>query len=413
MRSEVKKTVFICHEASRTGATVLLLNFLKWLKKNTDIPFEIILKRGGELENEFRLLGPTFVFESTNKRSLILRISKRLGFDPRAWALKSKFSKKNVALIFSNTSTNGYILSLLADLNCPVISHIHELDYVIHLCGITDFQIVKRRTTHYIACSKAVQENLINRHSIVKEDVSVIHEFIPTKFASALASQKGANFLEKELGLPANSFIVGASGTMDPWRKGADLFIQLALQVHKIETGPIYFVWLGGGDNFSFKQDVEKAGLKEYVHFIPTKSEPQHYFCGFDIFVLPSREDPYPLVCLEAAALGKPILCFDKAGGEPEFVEDDCGFVTPYLDIQEMAKKVIELYRLPELRERLGSNAARKARERHALVDNAPKVLKLIEKYYGESVTIDTEHGSEVVVGDRESNSLAKAPAGS
>ena len=41
------------------------------------------------------------------------------------------------------------------------------------------------------------------------------------------------------------------------------------------------------------------------------------------------EEDPYTLVCLEAAALEKPYVCFEGAGGSPEFVEEDCGFVVP------------------------------------------------------------------------------------
>ncbi|MDH6063711.1 hypothetical protein, partial [Umezakia ovalisporum] len=48
-------------------------------------------------------------------------------------------------------------------------------------------------------------------------------------------------------------------------------------------------------------------------------------------------------VCLEAASLGKPILCFDKAGGEPEFVEDDCGFIVPYLDLDAADMNLISL----------------------------------------------------------------------
>jgi hypothetical protein len=38
-------------------------------------------------------------------------------------------------------------------------------------------------------------------------------------------------------------------------------------------------------------------------------------------------------VCLEAAALGKPIICFGDAGGMPEFIEEVCELVVPYLDI--------------------------------------------------------------------------------
>jgi glycosyltransferase involved in cell wall biosynthesis len=84
--------------------------------------------------------------------------------------------------------------------------------------------------------------------------------------------------------------------------------------------------------------------------------KPADYMAAADVFVLTSREDPYPLVCLEAAALEKPIVCFEGGGGTPEFVEADCGFVVPYLDIIGMADRVISLLDSPDCRDNLGAS---------------------------------------------------------
>ena len=126
--------------------------------------------------------------------------------------------------------------------------------------------------------------------------------------------------------------IVGSG--YETWRKGKDLFVQLASHVHqKLETDTVHFLWVGGRiDNeeyYEIAHDIKMAGLEHYVHFCGEVSNPLDYFAASDLFALVSREDPYPLVCLEAAILGKPILCFDNAGGMPEFVENDAGFVVP------------------------------------------------------------------------------------
>ena len=86
---------------------------------------------------------------------------------------------------------------------------------------------------------------------------------------------------------------------------------------------------------------------------------------AFDVFFVSSREDPYPLVVLEAAMLAKPIICFDKAGGAKDFVEKDCGFVIDYLDVNKVAEKIIELKENPILRKEFGDSARKKALERH------------------------------------------------
>lgn len=375
--------LFISHDCSRTGAPIILLNFVRWFKQNTNIPFRIILARDGELQSEFIKLAPVFIFEQKPNNSLYQRIKRRLIPGKTSLGLKKWLSGANIGLIYSNTIVNGHILESLEFLNCPVISHVHELEYTIQIYGIETIKKTIKYTTHFIACANIVKTNLVEQHQTLRQNIAVIHEFIPlTPNKINYPHQK---LLENEINCPEQTFIVGASGTTD-WRKGVDLFIQLAYLVKgKSKDALIKFVWVGGKcegfDYFGLQQDIFKAGLQDYVHLIGSKPNPLDYFVRFDVFVLTSREDPYPLVCLENASLEKPIICFDKSGGESEFVEDDCGFVVPYLDVNAMADRVIELYHSPELRRKLGANAKQKVIERHDLNSSAPKVLEVIKKY--------------------------------
>jgi len=372
MPANYPKVLFISHDASRTGAPIILLNFLRWFKENASIPFEILLGRGGELEKDFSALAPTSVFykddqgpEIIHKYNILRRIIRRLGINDPASRIRRKLAGAGIGLIYSNTSTNGNILQALSFLDCPAISHIHELEYSLKERS-DKLDYVLKRTAHFIACSQAVKDNLISRYHISPDNISVIHGFISISDENAISTQ---HLLRRELKLPEDTFIVGSAGTRH-WRKGPDLFMQLAHCMRSKLNAPIHFVWLGGGAKFD-----------DYVHFLETKSNPLDYFAGFDLFALTSREDPYPIACLEAASLGKPILCFDKAGGEPEFVEKDCGFVVPSLDVDAMAERVIELYKNRGLLLQFGQNAAQKVRTRHKLEDNAPKILAIIKKY--------------------------------
>jgi glycosyltransferase involved in cell wall biosynthesis len=97
---------------------------------------------------------------------------------------------------------------------------------------------------------------------------------------------------------------------------------------------------------------------------------------------LPSREDPFPLVCLEAAAFEKPILCFENAGGMPEFVEEDAGFVVPYLDVEVMCQRVAQLHDDPQLLSQLGQVAANKVRNRHDVSQGGAEILKIVDGFH-------------------------------
>ena len=65
-----------------------------------------------------------------------------------------------------------------------------------------------------------------------------------------------------------------------------------------------------------------KWGIAHVCHFVGEHRRPAELFCGCDVFALSSREEPMGLVALEAAMVGKPIVCFAEAGGMPDFVEE-------------------------------------------------------------------------------------------
>lgn len=240
-----KEILFISHESTRTGAVILLLSFLRWFKENTDIPFRIILRESGELESEFAKLAPTLVLEQKVSNGFYVRIKRRLARYFSTYRLRQWLIGINIRLIYSNTITNGTLLESLKFLNCPVISHAHELEYVIQYFGIQGFEKTKRQTNHFIACADAVKKNLIENHHIIPQDITVIHGFIPIS-STPINPLNNKKLLEKELNLPPKTFIVGASATTG-WRKGPDLFIQLASIVkRKAEDKPIKFVWIGG-----------------------------------------------------------------------------------------------------------------------------------------------------------------------
>ena len=384
-----KKILFIGHSAGLTGAPLVLLNLLKWLKGHSTIDFEVLLRTGGELQTAYKMLAPTRLYEPSLNNRILSKLYRHLNRNLKAFYLRKgrlrHFNQSSIGLIFSNTITNGEVLSLLVDIGCPVICRVAELECWIHRSGFENLEQVKRCTTHYIAVSNAVKKNLVQAHGISENKVDVIHGFIPIpKQDSNSFSLKSKN-IRRSLNIPSNSFVVGGSGS-ETWGKGKDLFVQIAyLLSQKLQDFPIYFIWVGGRNNgmdfYGIQHDVRHTGLGERVHFVEEVSNPLDYYAAFDVFAMTSREDSYPLVNLEVAALGKPIVCFENAGGSPEFVENDAGFVVPYLDIYLMAEKIIILAKDKELRKKLGYRAAQKVQERDEINVAAPKILKIIERF--------------------------------
>jgi len=65
-----KKILFVSHEATRTGAPMILIHLLTWIKSNTDLKFNILLLKGGELSSDFENLSKVYHWDFINLDSI-------------------------------------------------------------------------------------------------------------------------------------------------------------------------------------------------------------------------------------------------------------------------------------------------------------------------------------------------------
>lgn len=105
------------------------------------------------------------------------------------------------------------------------------------------------------------------------------------------------------------------------------------------------------------------------------------YFEALEVLLLTSREDPFPLVCMEAALMERPIICFAQAGGMPEFVREDAGFVVPYADVQAMAEKTVYLIQHDATRQAMGSQAQQRAAAGHTIKTIGPQMYEIMRQF--------------------------------
>jgi glycosyltransferase involved in cell wall biosynthesis len=385
MKTQSPTVLFVSHDASRTGAPIFLLRFLHWLREYRQIPFQILVGSSGDMLPEFESVGRTELF--VPKPTPLDRILRRLKVgtpedSDHKSSLRKRLAESNVGLVYCNTIVNGKILDFLSFLNCPVICHVHELEQVIRLnSDETSLGLVKRFAPSFIAVSHAVKQNLVTNHGIPEDKIRVIHGFIPTGESKQTEIAQAHSDVRRELRIPAEARVVCACGSIEP-RKGTDLFLKVAERVSELykNKGPVHFIWVGGGleQVTAMRKHVNSLSHRNTIHFIGHRKDVSSYYDASDVFLLPSREDPFPLVMMEAALRKKAIVCFDHAGGAPEFVERDAGFVVPGLDVNKMAERVVDLLTSAELRNHMGAVARQKVLDRHDISICAPKISAII-----------------------------------
>ena len=365
-----RRILFIGHDAARAGAQMMLLDMIEWIARRTSTEVVLLVGKGGELLHRYQELAEVLVLEDSG--------SLQLSAAERKQQVR-EFVGDHVDLIYINTVAAAELLPLFDSLKAPIITHVHELERSIQ--RFTSGQAMKelvRRSSKFIAASPPVADNLSRNHDVDPDRIETINSFIQPQDTSDAERQRSA--MRKRLELGPDHVAVFGCGTRD-WRKGPDLFVDVAALLAKEGLSGFRFFWIGGeidGDYENLEASVEGRNLEPYVSFLGPQQSPRDYFRAGDIFLLPSREDPFPLVCLEAADCGLPIICFASAGGMPDFVEDDAGFVVPHEDVAAMAAAVARLIRDSEERRIRGETARQKLNERHVVEIGMPEIFQIV-----------------------------------
>lgn len=388
------RVLFVTYEASRTGSPLLLLRFLRWLVAAQAVDPEVVCWHGGPLAGEFARLAPTRVLAPASGRSLAESVAVGAGelglgalgrlVDRGRVAVGLRGRRRPDAVHLNGVPAFTALPHLGAD-GVPVLGHVHELEFALRRSLSPEEAHLLSEADRYVAVSRAVADNLEARHGIAPERIAVHHGFVddvPT--ADAMATDRAVAAVRAELGLPPEAPVVAMVGDLT-WRKGADLFVALAAALAERDPSA-HLVWVGGApgrgawDETAF--DVAARDLGARVHLVGERDDVAPFLAVADVLALTSREDPFPLVALEAAQAGVPVVAFGQ-GGVPELLtvpgEPAAGVLVPPLDVAAMADAVGELLGAPVVRAALGDAGAERVATHHTTAVVAPGLLAELE----------------------------------
>ena len=391
------RVLFVCHEGQRTGAPLLLLWLLRWLTSHTTLEPVVALMRDGPLQQEFSALCPTHTFTPPPlserwHRRLQRRLAPAASQDPAGW-LAALVNRLQPDCLYLNTLVLGYALGGLRfepGTAPAVISHGHEMELGLMLSSQPE--LVKRQLAlshHVIGCAEAVREHLSERYGLQPAACTVIPEYIPYRTPAELqglrctdASQAVIDRLQhwRQQGV----FLFGFAGSPID-RKGFDLFPQLVKAcVRRFGTTPFKAVWVGCAEgsraHTQARRDLRLLGVEEQALLLSGVSCGAAALAELQALALLSREDPYPVVALEAGALAVPTVCFRGSGGIATLVEQKgVGLAVDYLDLDAFAAALHRLQQEPALAQQLGQAMQTAVFSGHTLEQAGAAIAERIE----------------------------------
>lgn len=151
-------------------------------------------------------------------------------------------------------------------------------------------------------------------------------------------------YIREKLNIPNDTAVVLFVHRLSR-RKGAHLLPEIAAEVTKTRKDVIFLVVGDGPERESLKLKVKSLKLEPYVRMageVPHRELPAYYRAA-DVFLMPSEEEGFPHVLLEAMAAGVPYVASDVGGVSEITPSALAAFLVPNGDVAGFSERVSAL----------------------------------------------------------------------
>ena len=250
--------------------------------------------------------------------------------NPRALASLLRAARRSQAeLSHSHLSTASWW--------CGWLDRLGLLPSVGHVQGFTS-PLFHRNQSQLIACSQAVKDHIVEG-GIKPEHVTVL----PNPVAPEdIRPGKPADLVRRELGVDEDAPLIGCfAGLLE--KKGWRELLGAMPEVVRCEPRAILWCVGEGPLRAELEALAKSLGVSRAVRFLGFRRDVADLMNAVDVMALPSHREPFGIVYVEAALLGKPCLAC-AAGGAPDVVRHgETGLLVPPRDAQATARALCEL----------------------------------------------------------------------
>jgi glycosyltransferase involved in cell wall biosynthesis len=245
----------------------------------------------------------------------------------------------------------GYLAGMISKV--PVVSTVHvwSRDFA--------YRYLPRHNHWYVAVSDYMRGVLLDR-GLPASRVQTVYN--GTQFAAPdFLIPAGALSVRAELGLPADSELIGLFGRVDAF-KGHPILVR-AVRSIVAHCPRAYFVFVGHaepGIQQALWEMASSDGFSDRLRFTGVRDDVPRLMEAMDVITLPSLTEACSMAIIEAMAVGKPIVA-TRAGGNLELVQDGVTGLLVERTPESLAKAITELMLNPTRRVAMGEAGKQRA----------------------------------------------------
>jgi len=322
------KVLYFVDRLRHGGIQQLILEILRHLE-GKNIQIDILVLDDGEdypLEEEIKKLGVNiFKLDGWIKTPLSYIKQKRVLDD----FFKEHHDYSVVHL--HSSSKNFFVLKEAKKYGIPVrIAHSHNTGFQTKnklkiVIGDALKNALIKNSTNYYACSKLAGEWLFGDRIVNSDKFKVIYNAVDyEKFKYNSDVRKS---IRDELNIDTDCIVYGNVGRFTT-QKNHTFLIDIFYEIHKKNPNTKLILVGIGEKEEQIKAKVNSLNIQNDVFFMGYRNDVDKILQAMDIFIMPSLYEGFPVVCVEAQALGIPCFLSDKVITDEVKIGENVKFIS-------------------------------------------------------------------------------------
>lgn len=280
-----------------------------------------------------------------------------------------KFFNKNTKIVlgpiqapYESANLNDLDIALIGRKANPLISRLLQLVYLIMVNLMKWMSIIMLKSVDFVVCTSDMSWKYYSKFT------SVSHSIIPP-FIGVFDSKKRP--------ISYSNTILCVAALVS--RKGHKYLLD-ALELLNLNQDTKLIIVGDGPERKALEGLARSKGLSKKIEFVGNlpREDVMLFYSKSTVLCLPSLEDSYPTVLIEAMAHGLPIVATD-VGSAREMIET-CGYVVPKEDPQALAKALEKVISNKKVRQDLASNALERYEKFYSKMSIVGKYMLLYGK---------------------------------
>lgn len=242
-------------------------------------------------------------------------------------------------------------------------------------------QVARFSNPHIAAMSSAVAESMAGSGA----ETTVVLGARPMDRYAPVAPDDD---LADTIGLPPDAPVLSIIARLSPWKGHRTLLDALQTVLKEVPETQLMVIgdpgfWESDYED-ELKQHARDRGVADNVHWLGFREDIPELLALTDVVVLPSENEPFGMVLVEAMAAGKPVIATRAAGPLEIVAEEETGLLVEIGEVERLAGAIMELLSDPERARKMGKAGRHRALEQFDISRMLEQLYRIYAKVTSE-----------------------------